>query len=333
MLPPPGVDVYLANMDNAFVVDVERTTGIHTIHADPDVYTADLATIASYPSMHRERREAESGESEEDDGVNTTGANYDLRMVHARDINTFVTLENTNTILVIKNVQSRLVITLPSHIHDLKKSMFYIILHGRGSQSSNTTNGLLFFRQDQPHIDLFVFFSVFFSSFFLFLDLCVLIWKIKQAFDLQRSRHRRQLEMACMASRPFARAHIVLAEDCVPVYETQSLLTRRKTSNHRLKKHSLGVTNMAFTRTNSEEIFRVNPIALEPTEDGIAAVGTFVLELPGGHKAPAQACLGSTLLTMRVMYPSVQHGIQAPKPHRTERQTSVTCPSGHSGTI
>jgi hypothetical protein len=47
---------------------------------------------------------------------------------------------------------------------------------------------IFFHRQDQLHIDLFVFFSVFFSCFFLFLSVCVVMWKVKQAADLRRAR-------------------------------------------------------------------------------------------------------------------------------------------------
>jgi hypothetical protein len=76
--------------------------------------------------------------------------------------------------------------------------------------------------QDQLHIDLFVFFSVFFSCFFLFLSgtriitlgscilntnvflfvyltgflffpACVVLWKLKQMGDLRRARNRKQL--------------------------------------------------------------------------------------------------------------------------------------------
>jgi hypothetical protein len=269
------------------------------------------------------------------------GVAYQLRVIDARDINTFITLEDSNTILVVRNLENRLVVTLPSHVHDLKKALFYIILHGVGTTTSNETTGLMFFRQDQAHIDLFVFFSVFFSSFFLFLDLCVLIWKIKQAFDTQRSRYQRQLEMECMASRPFGRVVIITEDECVPTYESQSLLPARKTSNRRLtmpklaSKYSLGTTNMAFTRSNTDDTFRVNPLALEPTDDGIAAIGTFVIELPGGRETQTRMCLGSTLLTMRIMYPTTHHTGPGPKPHRQDRRER--CPSGHatynSGTL
>ena len=82
----------------------------------------------------------------------------------------------------------------------VKVSRFYVLLSGAAVASY----GVVYFRQDQPHIDLFVFFSVFFSCFFLFLAACVLLWKAKQALDRRRSRHRRQIEMHDMASRPFA---------------------------------------------------------------------------------------------------------------------------------
>jgi len=44
---------------------------------------------------------------------------------------------------------------------------------------AGSSYGSIYFRQDQLHIDLFVFFSVFFSCFFLFLSICVLVWKVK----------------------------------------------------------------------------------------------------------------------------------------------------------
>lgn len=67
-----------------------------------------------------------------------------------------------------------------------------------------TAYGIVFSRQDQLHIDLFVFFSVFFSCFFLFLAACVVAWKAKQAADVRRARRRHVVEMLHMAKRPFA---------------------------------------------------------------------------------------------------------------------------------
>lgn len=89
--------------------------------------------------------------------------------------------------LVILFLFYRLIITLPHDKHDLSATRYYIALLAISSLSSQTTHivpvpayGTVFFRQDQLHIDLFVFFSVFFSCFFLFLAVCVVGWKAKQ---------------------------------------------------------------------------------------------------------------------------------------------------------
>lgn len=76
--------------------------------------------------------------------------------------------------------------------------------------------GIVFFRQDQLHIDLFVFFSVFFSCFFLFLAACVVAWKAKQAADVRRARRRHVVEMLHMAKRPFATATLNLTAKSQP---------------------------------------------------------------------------------------------------------------------
>ena len=66
------------------------------------------------------------------------------------------------------------------------------------------------------------------------------------------------------------------------------------------------------------------PIALEPTDDGIAAVATVILELPRGTEGaddddprscdrdapPDRICLGSSLVMLRVLYPMLMS--QAP---------------------
>lgn len=58
-------------------------------------------------------------------------------------------------------------------------------------RSSNGSYGTVLFRQDQIKIELFVFFAVFFSCFFKFLSVCVIIWKIKSLY--QRNRLRLQV--------------------------------------------------------------------------------------------------------------------------------------------
>jgi len=69
---------------------------------------------------------------------------------------------------------------------------------------NSASQGVIFFRQDQLHIDLFVFFSVFFACFFLFLALLVVAWKIRAEADVRRARRRHAVEMRNMAMRPFS---------------------------------------------------------------------------------------------------------------------------------
>jgi len=126
-----------------------------------------------------------------------------------KGLSTYVTLKKSMSLLMVKNVNNRyvncqntilntillllyhcifrLIITLPHDKHDLSATRYYMALLAISSLPTQATHlvpvptyGTVFFRQDQLHIDLFVFFSVFFSCFFLFLAVCVVGWKAKQ---------------------------------------------------------------------------------------------------------------------------------------------------------
>ena len=51
---------------------------------------------------------------------------------------------------------------------------------------------------------------------FLFLSLCVLLWKAKQALDQRQEQRRHLQEMTKMASRPFASVNVALETDEEP---------------------------------------------------------------------------------------------------------------------
>lgn len=145
----------------------------------------------------------------------------------------------------------------------------------------------MFFRQDQLHIDLFVFFSVFFSCFFLFLAVCVVAWKTKQAADIRRARRRHVVEMLHMAKRPFASITILLGSGS----NTPTQMRRRGRSKA------------------STLLPEIRPIAIETTADGAAAVGTVFILLPGASsKSPGaprvSLALGSALTVMSRQVPS-----------------------------
>lgn len=219
---------------------------------------------------------------------------YPVKEVIAKGINTFITVENPETVLMIRNLRGRLVITLPNDRLNLKTSRFYMVFLSTGDLMKNDTMGNLYFRQDQPHIDLFVFFSVFFSCFFLFLAMCVLLWKTKQGFDARRTRQQRAREMLHMASRPFAKVLVLIGHSASPLSISPNLRNRGRKTNDRtpLLPSETGVPVSPIVVRDSLNIV---PIAVEPTDDGVAAIGTVVFQLPGGVQAPSQLCLGSTL--------------------------------------
>lgn len=207
---------------------------------------------------------------------------------YAESLATFMTIEKRNTFLIIRNLTNRLVLTLPQDKHELGQTKFHIALRAIDAYNPDASNraayGMIFFRQDQLHIDLFVFFSVFFSCFFLFLAACVVAWKTKQAADVRRARRRHVVEMLHMAKRPFATVTILYDRDgnnCSP-----SSPQRKNRRNRAISFHN-----------------DVRPVAVEPTDDGVAAVATVFIKLPGGQQAPVKLTLGSSLILLTRVYP------------------------------
>ena len=382
------VEVYVSNSHDTFIVDVDRDTGIHTIKIEEESVTRGTTTAAekdSPPSPIKVLANASSNLGGPVISHNSLqlqakppGAEREIREERAEGLITYITVWKAQTVLIVRRVRDRVVITFPHEVHSLKSSRFYIALRGVGTdQRRGESQGLLFLRQDQAHIDLFVFFSVFFSCFFLFLSVCVLLWKVKQFLDFRREQRRHIQEMTKMASRPFAKLTIYLEpEEPQLIYlpsgvggSTVSLAHARTgklggvvvghrgragpvsykhdpssgpTAHHHhltlgggnsgqhLPLHYLNthhytsttaVTQAShhhhpstysgyqhFCRSDpflsqlmgfSYSSFKVGPITLEPTDDGMAGVATVLFQLPGGVLAPNRACLGSALVTLR----------------------------------
>ncbi|GBP44981.1 Multiple epidermal growth factor-like domains protein 8 [Eumeta japonica] len=249
-----AVDLYLSPNDSSFVVAVNSTTGAHTVELDPSYY------------KHEPFRKIPSFENHFIDKPRFSWyydkTEYTLADYKAKDLATYVTVDRKNILLRVRNLRNRLFLTLPQNVHDLMHTKFYIIIRALPNEEGAPSYGLVFFRQDQLHIDLFVFFSVFFSCFFLFLAACVVAWKAKQAADVRRARRRHVVEMLHMAKRPFATVTVVLGG---------TIGRRRRTPDLR-------------------------PVAIEPTADGLAAVTTFLVRLPGGAAAPVRLSLASSLV-------------------------------------
>lgn len=186
-----AVDLYLSPNDSSFVVSVNSSTGSHAVELDPTYYKHEpFRKMPSFDDHVPEKPQL----SWYYDKTEYTLADY-----AAKDLATYVTVDRKNILLRVRNLHNRLVLTLPNTIHDLTHTKFYIIIRARASEDGAASFGIVFFRQDQLHIDLFVFFSVFFSCFFLFLAACVVAWKAKQAADVRRARRRHVVEVSHIA--------------------------------------------------------------------------------------------------------------------------------------
>jgi multipile epidermal growth factor-like domains protein 8 len=265
-----ALDIFMSPNDSSFVVSVDSQTGSHHIDLDTSFQKKGTHTLDSVFGNSSEKI------------IKAYDGEYHFLKYQADDLNTFINVDRKNTLVWVQGLKNRLVLTLPQVVHDLGYTKFYLILKGMYDEDKplHASKGMVFFRQDQLHIDLFVFFSVFFSCFFLFLAACVVAWKAKQAADVRRARRRHVVEMLTMAKRPFATVTLLL----VP----QSPSVQRKRTR----------TKQPFTSTE------VRPIAVEPTEDGLAAVTSVFVRLPGGRSAPARLALASSLVLLARQLPS-----------------------------
>lgn len=304
------VDVFVSTSPDSFAIEVDPLTGVHFVRVyrltDNDVPGGpEPLTVASVNSSR----------------LYTVNRSSWLREERPKGLITYITVRNQQTVLIVRGVRDRVVITYPHELHTLKNSRFYLLLLGNSSSGFGESQGLLFFRQDQAHIDLFVFFSVFFSCFFLFLSACVLLWKVKQWLDVRREQRRHLQEMSKMASRPFAKLTVYFHPDvemvgCHPGGPVLPSLQHHHHHHHhhhrskpRVKSYDPSTPQPPSLRHSDPFLsqllgytycnFRVGPITLEPTDDGMAGVVTLLLQLPGGAQAPNRACLGSALVTLR----------------------------------
>ncbi|XP_033100156.1 multiple epidermal growth factor-like domains protein 8 [Anneissia japonica] len=263
------VDAYVTFNHSIFIIDVNKTTGMHTVSIDGNV-----------------QYESEGYRKKRDTNSNT----YKYYEVTARGLNTFVTVETPKFIVVVFDVKNRLVITFPYMDHPLETGKFFVTLLGKISDYDNKTQGIMYFHQDQLHIDLFVFFSVFLACFFLVLAFCVIVWKAKSGLEQHRNQQERLIQMESMASRPFGKVMILLesGED-----ENEQVAMMREQQQPK----SEDDPPPPLTR-REEYKFKPGVMTSEMTDDGMATVGTLLITLPG-KDLPTQACLVSALLTVK----------------------------------
>ncbi|XP_038850701.1 multiple epidermal growth factor-like domains protein 8 [Salvelinus namaycush] len=210
------VEVYVSNSHDTFIVEVDLHTGIHAIKIEDESAArggasgGDKETPPSPMKVYANSSSSLGGPMLPNTPLQLhakpQGADREVREAKTEGLISYITVWKPQTVLIVRGV--RVVITFPNEVHSLKSSRFYIALRGVGTdERRGEFQGLLFLRQDQAHIDLFVFFSCF------FLFLCVLLWKIKQFMDFHREQRRHIQEMTKMASRPFAKLTVYLEPD------------------------------------------------------------------------------------------------------------------------
>ncbi|CAM4625793.1 unnamed protein product [Lepidochelys kempii] len=136
--------------------------------------------------------------------------------------------------------------------------------------------------------------------------------------DLRHEQHRQLQEMTKMASRPFAKVTVCFEPEAGPHAADLVFLPARPHKPpplpappalpSRLKPYPEAPYSAHFRRSEpflshllgyAYSSFRVGPVTLEPTDDGMAGVATVLFQLPGGPQAPNRACLASALVTLR----------------------------------
>ena len=159
--------------------------------------------------------------------------------------------------------------------------------------------------QSTQSIDLFVFFSVFFSCFFLFLAFCVVIWKFKLTVDIRSARRRHVVEMTIMAQRPFARQLVLLDKEpgtCLRQLPPSSPHSARRSKKKPWQSrgqvadtdpHQPGLQDLLLPAASD---LPLTAISVEVTADNQAAVTSILIQMPGpGQQRSVQ--VGSVLTT------------------------------------
>lgn len=267
------IDVYVANENDEFTVVFNHTTGHHQVN------------VKGLSNIVRKKRNAE-GDGFGDEAV------VDRETASSVNLNTFITYNDHHRALIVQGVRKRLVLTFPYDDHILRDTRFYMVFIGRDMSG---TKGLVYFKQDISQIDLFVFFSVFFSSFFLVVSVSVFAWKMKQYHTRRRVIEHRVHQLETMRSRPFA-TYSFLHQTNKPQpcswrikRDTAALLLHDPS---KVKQHPL---KLAEVRRRP----LLAPVSQEPTNDGRASVTTVIFQLPGNECSDVQLLLGSSLTLSR----------------------------------
>ncbi|CAF5071638.1 unnamed protein product, partial [Rotaria sp. Silwood1] len=162
---------------------------------------------------------------------------------------------------------------------------------------SSKTNGFIKIYQSRMNIDLFVFFSVFFSSFFLFLSIGICFWKVKFAYEIHRRRRTLKHEYHKRMARPFAKIQLFIKPSTVisDDEENSQQLTFPIASS------SVDIP-LLLPSTRTDIDYSSHVVSVEPLRDQNTCYTTLLFHLPGDLSTQYRLCAGTTLAQLPTDY-------------------------------
>ncbi|CAF1119596.1 unnamed protein product [Didymodactylos carnosus] len=182
-----------------------------------------------------------------------------------------------------------------------------------------TAKGIISVYQPRMNIDLFVFVSVFFSSFFLFLSAGICFWKVKWYYLVHRRRVQIREEFYKRLQRPFTKIQFYIpptttmdiknGEEIMIQHDQNESENdgedddeqqyRELSSEQQIDQslsQSLPVTNSIeiplLNQTNVD--YSQNLVSLEPLRDNMHCYATMFFHLPGDLTTQYRLCAGTT---------------------------------------
>lgn len=289
-----AVDVYMGTTDKIFIVETNFTSNAHSLLLRESTSRTKRSILegsmvgetkigVEYPDfdvyVERDGRFRRSSPT-----VQPTKAVFPNHVVDAQGGELSMYTSFKAGLLLVQGIQRRVTIGIPYRYHNFGKDRFYVGVITRGNKDSSDTAGVVYFKQELAQIDLFVFFSVFFSVFFLILSLFFLLWKIKQLHHGRQFVMQRQIAMETMASRPFS------------VYNMQ--IERNEPMQSFAKVHSklLEQASVRNRRSQRGRQLTITPMAVEYTEDELAAIGTIFVQFPENAESVWNIALASGIV-------------------------------------
>eukprot|EP00047_Mylnosiga_fluctuans_P021514 m.105611 g.105611 ORF g.105611 m.105611 type:complete len:1016 (-) comp8923_c0_seq1:250-3297(-) len=183
-------------------------------------------------------------------------------------------------------------ILIASSSFDFHVTHFYVIIHSSAPSSLSSTYKATLL-QPSVNIDLFVFFSVFFSSFFLFLAVVALAFKFRSVVQERQLQQTTIMQMEAMASRALASVSMLLHP---PINGPRAL---------------------AVVALAEAGHVPAKPVCVQPLRAPGVAVATYVIELPmqGTHRS---LCVGSAVVVQADSGPRMRR----PPPRPSSRRVS-----------